>query len=112
MIEGSARLTPRRWRSSLAAAIVVLAPTLFITAQPATAPSSPSYRLFIDPLPIYRYWYWLLLPLCILFSVVYKAVKCESMKDVPRQAISITFWILLGMASAAVGLALVLKFLQ
>ncbi len=108
----SPRLALHRWKSSLITAILALVPTMFIAAQPATAPAPPSYRLFIDPLPIYRYWYWLLLPLCILFSVVYKAVKCESMKEVPRQAISITFWILLGMASAAVGLALVVKILQ
>jgi hypothetical protein len=107
----AAKLAHYRWKPSLITAILVLAPTLFLAAQPATAPTQ-SYRMFIDPLPIYRYWYWLLLPLCVLFSVVYKAVKCESMKEVPRQAISITFWILLGMASAAVGLALVVKILQ
>jgi hypothetical protein len=84
-----------------------------LLAQISTSqPQFPAYRPFIDPLPIYSYWYWLLLPLCILFSVVYKAVKCESMRDVPRQALSITFWILLGMASAAVGLAIVVKILE
>jgi hypothetical protein len=70
------------------------------------------YRFFIDPLPIYPYWYWLLLPLCLLFSIVYKSVKCETMKQVPREAVAITFWILLAMGSAAVVLTLVVKALE
>jgi hypothetical protein len=76
------------------------------------AQASQPYRPFIDPLPIYAYWYWLLLPLCLLFSIVYKAVKCESMADVPKQALNITFWILFGMACAAAGLAVVVKVIQ
>ena len=70
------------------------------------------YRLFIDPLPIFNYWYWLLLPLCLMFSIVYKTVKCDSVKDIPKAAIEITFWILLGMAAAAGALALVVKILE
>jgi membrane protein YdbS with pleckstrin-like domain len=68
-----------------------------------------TYRPFYTPLPIYDYWYWLLLPLCLLFSIVYKAVKCESVKQVPRQALSITIWILLGMAAAAAVLTILVK---
>jgi len=70
------------------------------------------YRPFIDPLPIYPYWYWLLVPLCMLFSIVYKAVKCESMSHVPKQALAITFWILLGMAAVAGALAVIVKVLE
>ena len=75
-------------------------------------PLLAEYRLFRDPLPIYRYWYWTLLPLCLIFSVVYKGVKCESMRQVPRAAVAITFWILLGMAAAAAVLAVVVKVLE
>jgi hypothetical protein len=71
-----------------------------------------AYRPFLDPLPIYAYWYWLLLPLCLMFSVVYKSVKCETMREVPRQALSIAFWILLAMAAAAVVLTLIVKLLE
>lgn len=70
------------------------------------------YRPFIDPLPIHAWWYWLVLPLCLIFSVVYKCVKCESMKDVPRAALAITFWILLAMAAAAAALAFIVKMLE
>jgi hypothetical protein len=65
-----------------------------------------AYRPFIDPLPIYSWWYALLLPLCLLFSIVYKAVKCESVADIPKAALSITLWIVLAMAAAAGVLAL------
>lgn len=68
------------------------------------------YRPFIDPLPVYDYWYWLLLPLCLLFSVVYKAVKCESISDIPKAAASITVWIIASMAAAAAVLALLDRF--
>lgn len=71
-----------------------------------------SYRPFVDPLPIYSYWYWTLLPLCLLFSIVYKAAKLDSMKQVPRAALAITFWILLGMGAAAAALAVVVKILE
>lgn len=70
------------------------------------------YRLFIDPLPIHQYWAWLLLPLCFLFSVVYKAVKVENIRELPRQALSGTMWILIGMAAAAAVLAGIVKMLE
>jgi hypothetical protein len=61
-----------------------------------------AYQLFLDPLPVWNYWPWLLLPLVVGVSVVYKSIKCRSMSTVPREAGGITFWILLGMTSAAV----------
>jgi len=59
-----------------------------------------AYQPFLDPLPIWDYWPWLLIPLTIGVSIVYKSIKCRSMTTVPREAASITFWILLGMISA------------
>jgi len=72
-------------------------------------PLLADYRPFLDPLPIYSYWFWLLLPLCLLFSVVYKSAKCERVRDIPRAAVSITFFILLGMAAAATVLTIIVK---
>jgi hypothetical protein len=69
------------------------------------------YRLFLDPLPVWpnTIWPWLLVPLCIGVSIVYKSIRCASMKQVPREAAVITFWILLGMAGAALALAIVVR---
>jgi hypothetical protein len=68
-----------------------------------------SYMPLLDPLPIHNWWFWLLLPLCLLFSIVYKAVKCESVRQIPKEALSITLFILAGMAAAAVVLTIIVK---
>ena len=67
------------------------------------------YTPFIDPMPIHDFWFWLLLPLCLLFSIVYKSVKCEHVRQIPKAALSITFFILAGMAAAAIVLTIVVK---
>jgi hypothetical protein len=71
--------------------------------------SLASYVPFIYPLPIWSYWPLLILPLCAGVSIVYKAVKCQSMKTVPREALVIFVWILIGMVAAAGALAGVVK---
>ena len=61
-----------------------------------------AYRPLMDPLPyVWDYWPWLLLPLCVAVAVVYKSIKCRSMKQVPREAAVITVWILAGLGAAA-----------
>ena len=69
------------------------------------------YRPFITPLPVWDYWIWLLIPLCLGVSIVYKAIRLESVRDVPKQAAIITLWILGGMAAAAVVLAIIVRVL-
>jgi len=71
-----------------------------------------AYRPFISPLPIWSFWWVLVFPLTIAVSVVYKAIKLPSMKDVPREAAIIAMWILLGMATAAAFLTGVVKVLE
>jgi hypothetical protein len=66
-------------------------------------------RPFLQPLPVWNYWYLLLLPLCISVAIVYKAIKCRSMSEVPRQAASILMWILISFAAAAAALAGLVK---
>ena len=44
---------------------------------------------FLYPLPIWDYWPWLLIPLCVGVSIVYKSIKCRSMRTVPREAMVI-----------------------
>ena len=53
-------------------------------------------------------WPFLILPLCIAVSVVYKSIKCETMRRA-AQAAEIAFWILLGMGGEAVALAGLVK---
>lgn len=73
-----------------------------------------SYRPFLDPLPVGEPWAWpwLVVPLCIAVAVVYKSIRCRSMKQVPREAGELVLWILIGMAGGAVALGLVVRGLE
>ncbi|MGH7176064.1 MAG: hypothetical protein ACREJC_01675 [Tepidisphaeraceae bacterium] len=64
-----------------------------------------AYRPFLWPLPVWDIWYILLVPLCLGVSIVYKSIKCKSMSQVPRQALWITFLIVIGMIGAGAALA-------
>lgn len=68
-----------------------------------------SYIPFLYPLPVWDAWAWLLLPLCLGVSIVYKSIKCRTMNQVPREALIIFVWILIGMGAAAGALASVVK---
>lgn len=70
------------------------------------------YRPFLDPLRgawSNGVWPLLLIPLCVAVSIVYKSIKCRSMRDVPRQAAEITVWIILGMVVAGAVLVVIVK---
>jgi len=68
-----------------------------------------AYVPFVYPLPIWDYWPWLIIPLCAGVAIVYKSVKCQTMKQVPREALVIFVWMLVGFAAAAGALAGVVK---
>jgi len=71
------------------------------------------YTPFLQPIPgLWNEWIWLLLPLCLGVSVVYKSIKCQSMRAVPLQALLITIYILLSMAVAGAALAGVVRVLE
>jgi hypothetical protein len=59
------------------------------------------FRPFYQPLPVWDYWYLLLLPLCLGISIVYKSIKVRTMSQMPREAAVIFVMILLGMILAA-----------
>lgn len=56
--------------------------------------------LLVRPLPVWDYWWLLLVPLCVAIAIVHKSIKCRSMNQVPREAAAITFWIIAGMVGA------------
>jgi hypothetical protein len=63
---------------------------------------------FVTPPPgLWDYWPALLLPLVVAVSIVYKSIRCESMSQVPRQAASISLWIIAGLVLAALVLWLI-----
>jgi hypothetical protein len=70
-----------------------------------------AFTPFMQPLPVWNLWPWLLVPLCFGVSLVYKSVRVESVRKIPVEAAKGAFWIILGMIAAAVGLVLLLRFL-
>ena len=77
-----------------------------------TPPADYAYtHPFLQPLPVWDYWPLLLLPLVIGVAVVYKSVKCRSIRQVPKEAASITMWILISFAAAAAALAGLVKWM-
>jgi hypothetical protein len=85
-------------------------PALSAVRSILAASAAADYVPFIYPLPrIWDYWPWLILPLCAGVAIVYKSVKCQSMRTVPREALIIFVWILVGMAAAGAALAGVVK---
>ena len=71
-----------------------------------------AYTPFMQPLPAWDYWYLLALPLCAAVSIVYKSIRCRSMRKVPREAAKALGWIVLGLVSAAVVLALAVDLME
>ncbi len=84
---------------------MILMPLTILLAQ------SLGYRPFLDPLPIWdnTAWPWLIVPLCAAVSLTYKSIRSDSMRTVPREALKLTLLIILGMATAAVVLAVVVR---
>jgi hypothetical protein len=75
-------------------------------------PTPVAYTPFLQPLPAWDVWYLLALPLCAGVSVVYKSIRCRSMRKVPVEAAKAFAWIILGLVSAAVLLAVVVKLME
>jgi hypothetical protein len=86
--------------------------TLHLLPSTLSYASTLSYTPFLTPLPVWDYWPVLLFPLCAIVAVVYKSIKCSTMKLVPREATALFIWILLGMAAAAAILAGLVKVMQ
>ena len=71
----------------------------------AAAPEEYQYVPFRQALPMWNHWWLLLFPLCLGISIVYKSIRCESMNQVPRQALGLFVFILVVMVVAAGALA-------
>lgn len=68
--------------------------------------------LFTRPMPLWDYWWLLILPLCLGVSIVYKAIRLDDMRQVPKQAFIIFLWILGGMILAGAVLLAVVKLVE
>ncbi|HEY3244000.1 MAG TPA: hypothetical protein VGM03_11690, partial [Phycisphaerae bacterium] len=47
---------------------------------------------------------WLLLPLCLSISIVYKTLRCRRLRDVPLSALVLWITIIIGMYAVGIGM--------
>ena len=62
------------------------------------------FKPFFQPLPIDAYWMLLLLPMVIVISVVYKTIKTDDLRKIPREASVLAAQIVAFMVMAAAAL--------
>jgi hypothetical protein len=70
-----------------------------------------AYRPLLEPIMIDRYWLVLLLPLVVAIAVVYKTIKIDNLKQLPRQAALLAAQIIVFMILAAIALWLITELL-
>ena len=71
------------------------------THSPLSTPHFLAYTPFISPLPgVAAGWYLTLPPLCVAVAVVYKAIKCHRVSQIPREAAATAAWIFFGLVGA------------
>lgn len=56
-----------------------------------------AHRPFIDPLDVHAYWFLLLIPMAVLISMTYKAVRLHSMDRYWREVGTMTAQVVLGL---------------
>jgi len=68
-----------------------------------------AYIPFVHPLTIFHeWWYLLLLPLAFGISVIYKAIRLNSLENYWRQVAAMTTQIVLAMIGLAIALAILI----
>jgi hypothetical protein len=69
-----------------------------------------AWRPFLDPLELHAYWWAFLFPLALLISVVYKAVRVDSMGQWVRGTVVMTVQIIVAMILLGVAAFCFLEF--
>lgn len=70
-----------------------------------------AWRPFLDPMDLHAYWWAFLIPLSLLISVVYKAVRVERMSDWPRATVVMTAQIIAAMILLGAGVFCFLEYI-
>lgn len=74
-------------------------------ATPATN-TGYGWRPFLTPMPVWDYWFWLLLPLALGVAIAYKSTKCATAAAIPREGVLLAIWIVGGLIAAAAAVAI------
>jgi hypothetical protein len=78
-------------------------------AAAAAAKAEYEFLPFRTPAPVWDHWYLLAIPLTLGIAVVYKCVRCDSMKRVPREALVLFAFIIAVLVAAAGALAAIVN---
>lgn len=70
-----------------------------------------AWRPFLDPMDLHAYWWAFLIPLSLLISVVYKAVRVERLADWPRATLVMTAQIIAAMILLGAGVFCFLEYI-
>ena len=70
-----------------------------------------AYTPFLDPLDLQRAWWFLLIPLAILMSIAWKAVRVSSFRAFWRPVLIMSAQIVFAMVALAIGAFLVVELL-
>lgn len=71
-----------------------------------------AWRPFLEPLPLSGPWWWLtLIPLAFGVSVVYKAVRAETLDNYWKHVLVMTFQIVFVMVAIGVGVHVLVEFI-
>ena len=71
-----------------------------------------AYRPFLDPLPLPAGWWWLtIIPMAVLISIAYKAVRKPSMNGFWKSAFSMSAQIVVLIALAGAGVHVVVEWI-
>jgi hypothetical protein len=65
------------------------------------AQATYQFKPFLTALPVWDYWMWLIVPLCVGVVIVYKSARCEKASQIPLESAKVSVYVLLAMAAAA-----------
>ncbi len=80
------------------------------------SPTTPTllvlaWRPFLDPLNAHALWWLFLLPLALLISITYKAVRVREPRHYPRQVVTMTLQIIAAMILLGAAAFLLVEYL-
>lgn len=92
-------MSPRSFTIAAVAAcagVFACAPCALAQVSNAAYPMPP-HRPFIDPIELHQWWFVLLIPMALLVSMTYKAVRLPTLERYWRNVCIMTMQIILGM---------------
>ncbi len=85
--------------------------TLLLASGGGLVDTLAQWRPFVDPINAHRSWYLLLIPMAILITMVYKAVRLPELDRYWRQVAVMSVQIVLGIIALGAAIYLFIQFI-